>query len=117
MLPRLLIGTAAALLLAVPAADAASVAYTEAGDIVLATPDGGKKLALTTDGTPVSPYYTPAQSANGVTVAARQEQFDTMRAVLHAWSAADGKQTAANVMPAQRALHRHRDADPARRRP
>ncbi|MET0684621.1 MAG: hypothetical protein ABW060_04855 [Solirubrobacteraceae bacterium] len=99
MLPRLLLGTAAALLLAAPAASASSVAYTEGGNIVLSSADGAKKLALTTDGTPVSPYYTPAQSANGVTVAARQEQFDSMRAVLHAWSASDGLETAANVMP------------------
>ena len=41
----------------------------------------------------------PRSRPNGVTVAARQEQFDTMRAVLHAWSAADGRETAANVMP------------------
>jgi hypothetical protein len=99
MLPRLLLGTAAALLLAAPAASVSSVAYTEGGNIVLSSADGAKKLALTTDGTPVSPYYTPAQSANGVTVAARQEQFDTMRAVLHAYSASHGKETAANVMP------------------
>ena len=99
MLPRLLLGTAAALLVAASAADASSVAYTEGGNVVLASPDGASRLALTTDGTPVSPYYTPAQSANGVTVAARQEQFDSMRAVLHAYGAKDGKQTAANVMP------------------
>jgi hypothetical protein len=107
MLPRLLLGTTAALLVAASAADASSsvadasssVAYTEGGNIVLASPDGASRLALTTDGTPVSPYYTPAQSANGVTVAARREQFATTRAVLHAWSAADGRQTAANVMP------------------
>jgi hypothetical protein len=89
-----------ALLVAVSAADASSsVAYTEGGNVVLASPDGATTLALTSDGTPASPYYTPAQSANGVTVAARQEQFDTMRAVLHAYGAKDGKQTAANVMP------------------
>ena len=99
MLPRLLLGTATALLVAASAADASSVAYTEGGNVVLASPDGASRLALTTDGTPVSPYYTPAQSANGVTVAARQEQFDSMRAVLHAYGAKDGKQTAANVMP------------------
>ena len=92
MLPRLLLGTAAALLLAAPAASASSVAYTEGGNVVLSSADGARKLALTTDGTPVSPYYTPAQSANGVTVAARQEQFDSMRAVLHAWSAWGGGQ-------------------------
>ena len=99
MLPRLLLGTAAALLLVTPVASASSVAYTEGGNIVLSSADGARKLALTTDGTPVSPYYTPAQSANGVTVAARQEQVDSMRAVLHAWSAAHGRETAANVMP------------------
>ena len=99
MLPRLLIGTALLACVAAPSAHAASVAYSEGGNIVLASPDGASKLALTTDGTPVAPYYTAAQSANGVTVAARQEQFDSMRAVLHAWSAADGRETAANVMP------------------
>jgi hypothetical protein len=100
MLPRLLLGTAAALLVAASAAEASSsVAYSEGGNIVLASPDGAAKLALTTDGTPVAPYYTAAQSATGVTVAARQEQFDTMRAVLHAFSVADGRETAANVLP------------------
>ena len=99
MLPRLLIGTALLACVAAPAADAASVAYSEGGNIVLASPDGAAKLALTTDGTPIAPYYTAAQSANGVTVAARQEQFDSPRAVLHKWNAADGAHAAANVMP------------------
>ena len=99
MLPRLLLGTALAACVMAPAAEAASVAYSEGGNVVLASPDGAAKLPLTTDGTPVAPYYTAAQSANGVTVAARQEQFDTMRAVLHAYSAVDGRETAANVMP------------------
>src|SRR3712207_1334754 len=99
MLPRLLLGIALALGVAAPAAGAASVAYTEGGNVVLSSPDGAAKLALTTDGTPGAPYYVPAQSASGVTVAARQEQFDVPRAVLHAFSAADGRETAANVMP------------------
>src|SRR5918993_5560735 len=99
MLPRLLIGTALLACVAAPAAEAASVAYSDGGNIVLASPDGAAKLPLTTDGTPVAPYYTAAQSANGVTVAARQEQFDAPRAVLHKFDAADGAHAAANVMP------------------
>src|SRR4029079_5108860 len=42
MLPRLLLGTAAALLLSAPAASASSVAYTEGGNIVLSSADGAK---------------------------------------------------------------------------
>jgi hypothetical protein len=100
MLPRLLLGTAVALCVAAPASHAASVAYSEGGNVVLASPDGAATLALTTDGTPVAPYYAVAQAADGTTVAARQEQLDTMRAVLHAYSPATGAETAANVMAA-----------------
>src|SRR5829696_317366 len=43
MLPGLLLGTAVALCVAAPAADAASVAYTEGGDVVLSSPRRGPR--------------------------------------------------------------------------
>ena len=102
MLPtRLLLPAIVALLAGAPAAHAASVAYTDAnGNLVVAAPDGGAKLTLTSDGTPAEPYYAAAQSANGVTVAAHREQLDKLRSVLHKFSPADGSREAANVMPA-----------------
>ena len=84
---------------AAPAA-ATSVAYSEGGNIVLASPDGAQKLALTSDGNPNDPYYGVAQAADGTTIAARLEPFDKRRPVLHKFAAADGKVAAANVMPA-----------------
>jgi hypothetical protein len=102
MLPtRLLLPVVVALLAGAPAAQAASVAYTDAnGNLVVASPDGGSKLTLTSDGTPAEPYYAAAQSVNGVTVAAHREQLDKLRSVLHKFSPVDGSHEAANVLPA-----------------
>ena len=108
MLPMTPPGLPSALLLAGRAGGRRRLGRLHGGRrLVVAAPDGGEKLALTTDGTPVSPYYAAAQSANGVTVAARQEQFDKMRAVLHAWSAGRRKREAANVMPRNALGTRH----------
>jgi hypothetical protein len=85
--------------LAAPAG-AASVVYTDGGNVVVASPDGARKLPLTTDGTPGDPYFAAAQAADGTTVAARLQTLDKRRPVLHKFSAADGKPAAANVMPA-----------------
>jgi hypothetical protein len=79
---------------------AASVAYTEGGNVVLASPDGTQKLALTGDGTPSEPYFAVAQSADGSTIAAKLETFDKRRPVLTHFKASDGTVAAANVMPA-----------------
>jgi len=97
-LALLLLGVAAA------PAGAASVAYTEGGNVVLASPDGAHKLTLTADGTPADPYYGVAQAANGTTVAARLQTFDKRRPVLYAFGAADGKLAASNVMPSSALL-------------
>lgn len=99
LLRTLLAGFVAVLAVPASASAAASVAYTDGGNVMLAAPDGSRVVALTTDGTPVAPYYSAASSANGVTVAARQEQFDTLRPVLHKWGPS-GVHEAANVMPA-----------------
>jgi hypothetical protein len=85
-------------------ADAASIAYNEGGNLVLASPDGAHKLALTADGTPEDPYYGIAQAADGTTVAARLQTFDKRRPVLHKFAAADGKLAASNVLPASALL-------------
>jgi len=70
-------------------AGAASVAYNEGGNLVLASPDGAQKLTLTSDGTAADPYYGIAQAADGTTVAARLQTFDERRPVLHEFAAAD----------------------------
>jgi hypothetical protein len=71
---------AAACVLAAPAgASAASVAFAEGGNVVVASVDGKQRVALTTDGTPVAPYYGIAQAADGTTIAARMETFDKPR--------------------------------------
>jgi hypothetical protein len=95
-----LILAAGAFALAAAPAGAASVAYTEGGNVVLASPDGTHKLALTGDGTPNDPYYGVAQSADGSTIAAKLETFDKRRPVLTHFKATDGTVAAANVMPA-----------------
>lgn len=94
----LLLATVASLFAAAPAG-AASVAYTDGGNVVLASPDGQHKLPLTGDGTPDDPYYGVAQSADGTTVAAKLQTLDKRRPVLSKFGAADGKVHAANVMP------------------
>jgi hypothetical protein len=95
-----LILAAGAFALAAAPAGAAGVAYTEAGNLVLASPDGKQKLALTADGNPSEPYYGVAQSADGSTIAAKLETFDKRRPVLTHFKASDGTVAAADVMPA-----------------
>jgi hypothetical protein len=85
---------------AAPASAASSVVFAEGGNVVVASVDGKQRLALTTDGTPQSPYYGVAQAANGTTIAARMEQFDKQRPVLVKFAARDGAPVARNVMPA-----------------
>jgi hypothetical protein len=85
-------------------AGAASVAYNEGGNLVLASPDGAQKLALTSDGTPPDPYYGIAQAADGTTVAARLQTFDKRRPVLYKFAATDGKVAASNVLPSSALL-------------
>ena len=50
-------------------AGAASVAYIEAGNVWLSSPDGSKKVQLTTTGTPAKPWLGVAQAVDGRTVA------------------------------------------------
>ena len=85
-------------------AGAASIAYSEGGNLVLASPDGAHQLALTTDGTDPDPYYGIAQAADGTTVAARLQTFDKRRPVLYKFAAADGRIAASNVMPSSALL-------------
>ncbi len=59
----------AALTLSPPTAPAASVAYIEAGNVWLASPDGTKKVQLTTTGTPAKPWLGVAQAPDGRTAA------------------------------------------------
>ncbi|MCU0312978.1 MAG: hypothetical protein MUC84_02820, partial [Solirubrobacteraceae bacterium] len=53
-----------------PPAHAASIAYIENGNVWLSSPDGAKKVQLTTNGTVDRPWLGIAQSATGVTAAA-----------------------------------------------
>ncbi len=59
----------AALALCASAALAASVAYLEAGNVWLSSPDGTKKVQLTTTGTPAKPWLGVAQAPDGRTAA------------------------------------------------
>jgi hypothetical protein len=52
-----------------PVAGAASVAYVEAGNVWLASPDGRQKVQLTTTGNPDKPWLGVAQAADGRTTA------------------------------------------------
>jgi hypothetical protein len=82
-------------------AGAASVAYIDGHNVVLASPDGAVKHPLTADGTAEAAWRTPAQGHDGRTVAVRTESFDegrSRRPVLHLFGP-DGARAAANVMP------------------
>jgi len=93
------VGALAALLSAAPAG-AAGVAYNEGGNVVVASPDGRHKLALTRDGNPDDFYFGIAQASDGSTIAAKLERFDKRRPVLWRFSPRDGAVAASNVLPA-----------------
>ena len=95
----LALGALAALLSAAPAG-AAGVAFNEGGNVVVASPDGRHKLALTSDGNPDDFYYGIAQAPDGSTIAAKLESFDKRRPVLWKFGARDGAVAASNVLPA-----------------
>lgn len=59
----------AVLALAAPGALASSVAYIEGGNVWLSSPDGTKKVQLTTTGTPAKPWLGVAQAPDGRTAA------------------------------------------------
>lgn len=88
-------------LVATGSAVAASVAYVDANNVWLSSPDGAAKFQLTTDGAPDSDAWrTPSQGPDGRTVAVHQDTFDggSKRPVLYLFGA-DGKRVTANVMP------------------
>ena len=72
---RLPLAFAGALLVAAPAADAASVVYIENDNVVAASPDGAKKRVLTTDGRPDSTYRSPSADDTGRWIAAREQTW------------------------------------------
>lgn len=77
-IPRRLGGTIAAtgvaLLLAVGAASADSIAYVKGGDVWLSTPDGARQYQVTTDGG----YSTVSQADNGRIAALRGDRIVTL---------------------------------------
>lgn len=69
---RLALALTVGALAAPAAAHAASVAYIENGNILLASPDGSAKVQLTTNGTLQEPWLAVAQAPTGVTVGVYQ---------------------------------------------
>src|SRR4051812_46528740 len=84
-------------LLAAASAGASSVAYIDNNNVVLASPDGSKKLQLTTNGTADAKWSSPSQGPDGKTVAVMGAS-GTSSKVLYLFDAS-GKQVTANVMP------------------
>src|SRR3954454_11729146 len=79
---------------------AASVAYLDGHNVWLSSPDGARKVALTTDGTADSEWRWPAQGADGKTVAVRYETMPDggKRPALYLFGP-DGKRITTNLMP------------------
>jgi hypothetical protein len=84
------------LLAAVPAG-AASVAYIENNNLVVSSPDGSKKLQLTTNGNDETKWAWPSQGPDGKTVAVFGNSGSSSK-VLYLFDAS-GKQVTGNVMP------------------
>jgi hypothetical protein len=104
MPPRILISllTAAALVLVLAAtASASSVAYIDGHNLWLSSPDGARKVQVTTGGTQDYSWNFPSQGPDGKTVVVHRDAFDggaSHRPVLYLYGA-DGKLITANVMP------------------
>jgi hypothetical protein len=102
-MPRILISllTAAALVLVLAAtASASSVAYIDGHNLWLSSPDGARKVQVTSGGTEDASWNFPAQGPDGKTVVVHRDTFDggSKRPVLYLYGA-DGKLVTANVMP------------------
>ena len=103
MPPRLLLSLLAALvvLLAVAApASASSVAYIDGHNLWYSSPDGARKVQVTSGGTEDASWQVPSQGRDGKTVVVHRDTFEggSKRPVLYLYGA-DGKLVTANVMP------------------
>jgi len=102
MPPRLIFSLLAAALLALAVAgpaSASSVAYIDDHNLWYSSPDGARKVQVTTGGTAERPWQAVSQGRDGKTVVVHRDQFDSgSRPVLYLYGA-DGKLITANVMP------------------
>jgi hypothetical protein len=103
MPPRLILSLLAALVvvLAVAApASASSVAYIDGHNLWYSSPDGSRKVQVTTGGTEDASWQVPSMGRDGKTVVVHRDTFEggAKRPVLYFYGA-DGKLITANVMP------------------
>ena len=103
MPPRLLLSLLAALVvvLAVAApASASSVAYIDGHNLWYSSPDGARKVQVTSGGSEDASWQVPSQGRDGKTVVVHRDTFEggSKRPVLYLYGA-DGKLVTANVMP------------------
>jgi hypothetical protein len=103
MPPRILLSFFAAVLLALAVAapaSAASVAYIDDHNVWLSSPDGARKVQLTTGGNADASWMFPSQGRDGKTVAVHRDTFEggSKRPVLYLYGP-DGRLVTANVMP------------------
>jgi hypothetical protein len=94
-----LLAIALLVLAAAAPASASSVAYIDGHNLWYASPDGARKVQVTTGGTTERPWQAVSQGRDGKTVVVHRDQFESgSRPVLYLYGA-DGKLITANVMP------------------
>jgi len=103
MPPRLASSLLAALVVALAVAapaSASSVAYIDGHNLWYSSPDGARKVQVTSGGTEDASWTVPSQGRDGKTVVVHRDTFDggSKRPVLYLYGA-DGKLVTANVMP------------------
>ena len=107
MPPRFLLSLLAALVVvlavAAPApadASASSVAYIDGHNLWYSSPDGARKVQVTSGGSEDASWQVPSQGRDGKTVVVHRDTFEggSKRPVLYLYGA-DGKLVTANVMP------------------
>jgi hypothetical protein len=103
MPPRLLLSLLAALVVALAVAapaSASSVAYIDGNDLWYSSPDGSRKVQITSGGTADAAWQQPSMGRDGKTVVVHRDTFEggSKRPVLYLYGPT-GKLVTANVMP------------------
>ena len=103
MPPRLPLSVLVALLVALAVAapaSASSVAYIDGHNLWYSSPDGARKVQVTSGGTEDASWQVPSMGRDGKTVVVHRDTFEggSKRPVLYLYGA-DGKLVTANVMP------------------